>query len=137
MNSYLEHLKYDGLSGMFRQAVILMLLIFPMAIAANQTMIDSATIQLDKVTAGNMVTITPVVSDLPDGDYLYRMGLVKKGRSGNSSSNQSGRFTVSGDAPTKLSTTSINLSPSDICELTVTVLLEERPVLEKRFQCLP
>ncbi len=129
-------MKYDGLLGKLRQAVIFILLASPVSVSATQTMAASATIELDKVIVGNMVTITPVVSDLSEGEYLYQMGLIKKGRSGNSSSKQSGRFRVSADGVARLSTTRINLSPDDSCELTVTLMQADKPILEKRFHCI-
>jgi hypothetical protein len=136
VNSYFEHVKHDGLLGLLRQAVIFILLASPINVSANQAMAESTTIELDKVIVGNLITITPVVSYLSEGDYLYRMALVKTGRSGNSSSKQSGRFRVKDEGPARLSTTSINLGPADSCELTVTLIQEFKPILEKRFQCI-
>jgi hypothetical protein len=137
VNSYLEQVKCDGLLGILRQAVITILLVSPMSVSATQAMADSTTIELDKVIVGNVITITPVISYLSEGDYLYRMALVKKGRSGNSSSSQSGRFRVSDEGFARLSTTSINLGPADSCDLTVTLMQEDKPILEKRFHCTP
>ena len=101
----------------------------------NPMDIANITIELEKKISGNMVMMTPVVSNLPEGHYRYQMNLVKEGKSGRSSNAQSGNFSVVGNADRKLSTTGISLAPEDICELTVSVAQGNDRVLEKRFQC--
>ena len=114
-------------------ALLFLTLFFPFeALSLTDT---PALIELDRVRIDDQVSFTPSASNLAPGEYRYRMVLIKRGKSGNSSSQQSGRLQVNEEGHGTLSTSSVNISPGDHCELSVFIDKNQSPFLEKHFSC--
>jgi len=110
----------------------LFLLMTPI-IAAAATHAESADIMLwieKEVTGENRVTLTPYVKTPSAANLRYSFEVDKHGKSGRSTTRQSGRLSFQSDQPKALSTLALHLKPEDHCRVELKLYDEDRLVAE-------
>ncbi len=95
-------------------------------------------IELDRKVSADHLTLMPQVMGLSEGVYQYVMRFEKHGSGGNMTTRQQGEIAVTegtGEQNFPLSQLSVNLKQTDDCDLLVVVMLKQKIVVEKHFNC--
>lgn len=102
-------------------------------IAAAVTHAGSAELMLwieKEVTEENQVTLTPYVKSPSATTLRYTFEVDKHGKSGRSTTRQSGLMSFQSDQPRALATLALHLKPEDHCRIELKLYDEDRLVAE-------
>ncbi len=87
----------------------------------NMATANTMTVDFNAHQQNQLLTISPSASCNCIGSYFYKLSAKKVSASGTSITNQSGRFIISSQKPTPLSTLSFNLSSDTTYSLSLTI----------------
>lgn len=90
---------------------------------------------LDTVAGTHPSVVIPYVKSSADGNVQYAITVQKKGPSGSSNIDQSGEVAVYAGQPAALSRFSVNVGPSDTCNIRLTLSANRQPANTYDFGC--